>query len=643
MKLKTGLAVYLLLFFYNVAWAQPSFTVSQTRGCVPVTVTVTSVSNGFTNLIYYLTTLSGTSTLSESTPYVTKTYLLTYNKAGEDSIVLTYNNGGVGDSLPYIPHIYLYDATAPAFSLKNCTGRVTNLSIDEAKYDYYSVGWGDASAVQTVAGNGTLQHTYSDVSTRNVTVTGFYSYSVLGVGMQTCGNFTIKSNKPYSTLSAPSVSYIQVTDNTSPSGTIVVSLSTPDDYPYKIFQKAGYTSAYPSNPIDSVVGVSGVQTLTFTGLDTKKNNYCYKFTAYDYCPLTADQSTIDICSISLTGEALSTGNNMSWSLYPSGGGVVFYNLSVGGAAIPAATFLTGTGFLDTDVKCQQTYCYQTEAQFGGFPAIRSISAPYCVVAKKPVVYPQPVNFHASYEGNQLKLFWAASTIPGMRYYVYATSTSADLGLTPFDSTSSTSIFPKQNSICYALSLGNECSTSPHVRACPVSVLAQYDNLEQNSGTYTVYYNGDNIAVATYEVEQYDDAYVFLRSNMGDGSMAFVHNLIDTVNQKINYKIKATLVNGVVVYSNYSSVIQKLRLFMPNAFTPNGDNLNDSFGAKGLFFNTFELKVYNRWGQQVFSADTQSSTWDGGSFNPDIYHYYIKVTDKFGDEKVEKGIVYLMRQ
>ena len=55
-----------------------------------------------------------------------------------------------------------------------------------------------------------------------------------------------------------------------------------------------------------------------------------------------------------------------------------------------------------------------------------------------------------------------------------------------------------------------------------------------------------------------------------------------------------------------------KVWFPSAFTPNGDNgKNDVFKVLGnLNFDKFQLSVYNRWGQRIFSTTDPSKGWDG---------------------------------
>ena len=70
------------------------------------------------------------------------------------------------------------------------------------------------------------------------------------------------------------------------------------------------------------------------------------------------------------------------------------------------------------------------------------------------------------------------------------------------------------------------------------------------------------------------------------------------------------------------------LSIPNAFSPNGDGLNDCLKVLGpTKYKSFYFAIYNRWGQKVFETDDASICWDGTMngkpVSPGTYFYYIK--------------------
>ena len=83
--------------------------------------------------------------------------------------------------------------------------------------------------------------------------------------------------------------------------------------------------------------------------------------------------------------------------------------------------------------------------------------------------------------------------------------------------------------------------------------------------------------------------------------------------------------------------------IPNAFTPNGDNVNDVFFPVGAGFEVLELAIYSRWGQKVWSGT--SGGWDGrldGQELPsDVYAYRSRVRFQ-GEVQEKKGEVMLLR-
>ena len=68
--------------------------------------------------------------------------------------------------------------------------------------------------------------------------------------------------------------------------------------------------------------------------------------------------------------------------------------------------------------------------------------------------------------------------------------------------------------------------------------------------------------------------------------------------------------------NYSGALPKGEdesgVFIPNAFTPNGDGVNDVFYIPDANFTSFEFQVFDRWGNRVYFSDSPSFRWTGES-------------------------------
>lgn len=94
------------------------------------------------------------------------------------------------------------------------------------------------------------------------------------------------------------------------------------------------------------------------------------------------------------------------------------------------------------------------------------------------------------------------------------------------------------------------------------------------------------------------------------------------------------------------VIFDFYLEAPAAFTPNGDSNNDVFGFEAYNIQSFELKIFNRWGQLVFSTNDINNGWDGtvsGHLqNADTYTYFVKAETTTGYKFEKTGNFLLLK-
>ena len=91
-----------------------------------------------------------------------------------------------------------------------------------------------------------------------------------------------------------------------------------------------------------------------------------------------------------------------------------------------------------------------------------------------------------------------------------------------------------------------------------------------------------------------------------------------------------------------------RVFLPNAFTPDGDGKNDIFKAEGQYVDSFELMVFNRWGKMIFRTNDFTKGWNGEGADENyageanVYTYRYRAEDAFGRVDEGTGTVHLLR-
>jgi len=86
--------------------------------------------------------------------------------------------------------------------------------------------------------------------------------------------------------------------------------------------------------------------------------------------------------------------------------------------------------------------------------------------------------------------------------------------------------------------------------------------------------------------------------------------------------------------------RQARVFLPNAFSPNGDGLNDEFVYKADLLESVRFQVFNRWGELIFSTQTVGKGWDGTYQNAaapqGTYLFVLEVVDQLGNSFSKSG-------
>ncbi|OFY48197.1 MAG: hypothetical protein A2W85_03270 [Bacteroidetes bacterium GWF2_41_31] len=165
--------------------------------------------------------------------------------------------------------------------------------------------------------------------------------------------------------------------------------------------------------------------------------------------------------------------------------------------------------------------------------------------------------------------------------------------------------------------------------------------------------GPSIAFSGYDTLFVEPGYIL---DAGNDAQSYWWNTGDTTAQIAidsigQYLVLATSFENCKSADSVYILWAGKSFFIPNAFTPNGDGLNDVFGAipRLDYVNRFHISIYNRWGQLIFDTSNLNQGWDGTfkgeACQAGVYVYRIVYQD-FGmgpqENKVMEGTVVLVR-
>lgn len=199
---------------------------------------------------------------------------------------------------------------------------------------------------------------------------------------------------------------------------------------------------------------------------------------------------------------------------------------------------------------------------------------------------------------------------------------------------------------------NDVATTDTVMPVGVSASFSYENRKvdaENEATST-----DNTLSSPAEVvfsNKSKGSYTVSEWAIGSLARLYDDSPVYQFQQPGTYRVTLTVTNEASgCASSDSSVtitVSEAALEFPNAFTPNGDGVNDVFCPAFRSLKSYELTIYNRWGHRVFTSSDPSDGWDGKVNGRDAAagtYYFIAKAEGFerGVEFYKKGSITLVR-
>ncbi|WNJ20622.1 PKD domain-containing protein [Pontibacter sp. G13] len=116
----------------------------------------------------------------------------------------------------------------------------------------------------------------------------------------------------------------------------------------------------------------------------------------------------------------------------------------------------------------------------------------------------------------------------------------------------------------------------------------------------------------------------------------------------NIMLEVTTEAGCVVdLMSQIEVTRLMNVLLPNAFSPNEDDVNDYFFLRSNLMEQIHIEIYDRWGQLVFVSDNPDFQWDGtkmggGQLPEGVYVYRVEGVDFSGADVLHSGTISLIR-
>lgn len=131
----------------------------------------------------------------------------------------------------------------------------------------------------------------------------------------------------------------------------------------------------------------------------------------------------------------------------------------------------------------------------------------------------------------------------------------------------------------------------------------------------------------------DCKYIFLDASPKQDRTSYLWSTGDT---SVRTEVRQTGIYDLVISNLFCSINTTVevtdlgpgcdvRYYIPNAFTPGNDGVNDLFKVAGTNISSVNMQIYNRWGAKIYEGAEWDGTFEGKLCEQDVYIYFITIT------------------
>lgn len=602
-----------------------TFSVDFDRGCAPFTVNP--------NLI--LSVPVGTSVQysyeGEVIPTLTTTH--TYTDPGMYDIAqLLSQDAFKFDTLS----VEVLEATVPSYGVRQCANNGLAITPFGGNYDQYRVFFTPTNSEVVNSGETSSTFTYGSTGGQSITVRGLFDGAE-----DNCGQVTETVNT-VAQLSAATITQLSVANVGTIDGSMFMRFDLGQDIVYDLEVATNDDTEFQF--VQSVVNTTN---LTISGLNTEEDAFCFRLIATDIC---TDESFISnsVCTASLTAEANNGFHLVSWNIPPALEEPI--EVLKDGEQFATITDPLQRSLVDSLVTCGLLNCYTINIDQG----VASFNTPQACATGISIVDPPPVNdITATVEGDNVNLSWriaengVADTVVIRR--ARENLTLSQIATTTVDTYTDESPGVNFSSFTYDIFYADACGNRSNTSNAATTIFLQSENTTGNVYILSwTPYSGWFAGVANYFLQKLGPSGNLIEETKILSGFSQQIALTNLDREPVTYRIRAASLDIPELESFSNSLTFEFvpELFIPAAFTPNGDNLNDILNVEGTFASSLEFTIYNRWGEVIFFTNDRVNGWDGTigqrKAASGTYVYSLDFTDEQGKKFTKRGTFVLIR-